>query len=408
MILMLKKFFLFVVLSFCITAFTACDDDSIFYAKVKTSKGITTVSGIRAGGLERAFFIGLGSVKHLVINDTIDSRDFQTMRDEMPNLAVLDLTNATIAAYNGYEGTGDTRVYHYSADAIPEFSFYNPVISQGKKSLTTIILPTSLKSIKDYAFNSTGLSGTLNIPASVRDTIGKNSFSFCEGLTAVNLSAVRYIGESAFQACSNLTGALVIPDSVFKIRPYAFAYCEKVNSISISKTVNFVGKTSFLNSGKSFIVHAENTSYSALDGVLFNGDKSVILRFPASKTGNYVLPETVGEIVSYSFANCSVVSKVILPSAVYMIEDYAFSECTALTEVNIPEGVFYIGKNAFLNCTSLTKIYAKSSTPIDITETLSAFSGVNTSKCTLYVPIGSKLSYENAVGWSSFSKIVEI
>ena len=399
------KYLFITILS--IATFTACDDDSIFHAKVKTANGITTVSDIRAGGLKRAFLIGLGSVKHLVINDTIDSRDFQTMRDDMPNLAVLDLSNATIVSYNGSEGSAGSRVYHYSADAIPEFAFYNPFTSLGKKNLTTIILPESLKSIRDYAFNSTGLSGTLNIPASVRDTIGKNAFSFCEDLTAINLPSVGYIGESAFQACSNLAGALVIPDSVFKIKPFAFAYCEKISSISISKTVNSIGNTTFLNCGGSFTVNAENLDFSAINGVLFNGDKSTIVRFPFYKSGIYTLPETVGDIAPYSFANCSAVIKVTLPEGTFIIEDYAFSECKALTEINIPEAVFYIGKNAFQNCSSLTKIYAKPISPIDISETLSAFSGVNTSKCTLYVPIGSKSSYANAVGWSSFSKIVE-
>lgn len=396
-----------IALLFCITAFTACDDDSIFYAKVKTANGITTVSGIRAGGLERAFLIGLGSVKHLVINDTIDSRDFQTMRDEMTNLAVLDLSNATIVAYNGSDGCAGSRVYHYSANAIPEFAFYNPTTSQGKKSLTTVIFATSIKSIRDYAFNDTGLSGTLNIPASVSDTIGKNAFSFCVGLTAVNLSATSYIGESAFQACRNLAGALVIPDSVFEIKPWAFAYCEKINSISISKTVNSIGNTTFLNCGGSFTVSAENTNYSALDGVLFNADKSTIVRFPYTKSGNYTLPETVGDIAPYSFANCGAVSKVTLPAGAFIIEDYAFSECTSLTEINIPEAVFYLGNSAFLDCSSLTRIYAKPTMPIDLTETLSAFSGVNKSNCTLYVPFGSKSNYANAVGWSGFSKIVE-
>lgn len=396
------------ILVLLVLVLSACDDDSIFHSKVSTSNGITTVTDIRPGGLERAFLIGLGSIKHLVINDTIDSRDFKTMRDKMPNLVVLDLSDATIVAYNGSDGCAGSRIYHYSANAIPEFAFYNPFISQGKKSLTTVVFPKSLKSIRDYAFNSTGISGNLTIPASVRDTIGKNAFAFCEGLTAINLPAVSYIGESAFQACSNLSGALVIPDSVFEIKPWAFAYCEKINSIYISKTVNSIGNTTFINCGGNFAVNVENTNYSAIDGVLFNADKSTIVRFPSTKRGNYTLPETVGDIAPYSFANCGAVSKVTLPAGAFIIEDYAFSECTSLTEINIPEAVFYIGNYAFLNCSSLTRIYAKPTTPIDLTETFSAFSGVNTSNSTLYVPFGSKSSYANALGWSSFSKIIEI
>src|SRR5665647_2040121 len=41
------------------------------------------------------------TITNLTITGTIDARDFKTMRDNMPALAVLDISSVTIAVYNG-------------------------------------------------------------------------------------------------------------------------------------------------------------------------------------------------------------------------------------------------------------------------------------------------------------------
>jgi hypothetical protein len=480
--------FSIILFLFCITTFVSCDEDSIFTSKAKTVNGITTVSGIRPGGLEKALFLCLGSVTHLVINDTIDSRDFETMRDHMPNLSVLDLSNATIAAYNGYEGTAETRVYRYPANAIPEFAFYNPFTSIGNKSLNSIKLPKSITSIRDFAFNRCkGLKGTLVIPASVRDTIGRSAFSFCENLTNINLASTSYIGESAFQGCSSLSGLLIIPDSVFSIKSWAFANCDKTNSISISGTVGDIGTNAFYGCGALFTVNSSNAAFSSSDGVLFDFDKFTLIQFPKSKTGNYEIPSTVGVIGAYSFANCTGLTSVTMPSGTFSIENYAFSgcsgligafkissgvssigqnvfdecpnissfeiapdnttfsfsdgvlidlgqlmikrcvtsktgayiispdisfidnsafsNCTQLTSITIPESVVYIGQRAFYNCSGLTGIYLKATTPIDMSNSASAFEGVKMNRCTLFVPIGTETNYRAAGIWKYFANI---
>jgi hypothetical protein len=339
-----------------VTTFSSCDDDSIFYPKVKTANGVTTVSGIRAGGLEKALLLRMRFVTYLVINDTIDSRDFETMRDEMPSLTSLDLSNATIAAYNGYEGAGDTKVYRYAADAIPEYAFYNPLTTTANKTLSFIKLPNNIKSIKDFAFNRcSGLSGTLVIPASVKDTIGKSAFAFCENLTGLTLAPTKYIAESAFQGCTNLSGALLISDSTFTIKPYAFAGCEKITSISISKNVSDIGTCAFYDCKALFTVDAANTTYLSSEGVLFNVDQSILVQFPKGKTGNYILPSSVSSISPYAFANCSGLSSVTIPATTSSIEDYAFSGCSGLSgNFIIPSGLSNIGMYVFDDCSKIS------------------------------------------------------
>lgn len=367
----MKNFIISTILFvFCITTFVSCNDDSIFSNNAKTVNGVTIVSGIRAGGLEKALFIRLTFITNLVINDTIDSRDFKTMRDEMPNLSVLDLSNATIAAYSGYEGSGGTMVYRYAANAIPEFAFYNPLTSTANNTLNELKLPNSIHSIKDFAFNRcTGLSGTLVIPASVKDTIGKSAFGFCENLSGLTLSPAKLIGESAFQSCVNLTGNIAIIDSTLEIKPWAFAYCEKIKFISISGTVNFIGTSTFNDCSALVTVDPANASYSSLDGVLFNKDQSTLIQFPKNKTGSYTIPSTVVTIGTYSFANCTGLYSVIIPSTTTTIEDFAFSGCSGLTGAfPISSGITSIGTSVFDDCINI------SSFNIDAANTLYGFS----------------------------------
>ena len=341
---------------FFVAVISSCNDDNILYPKVKTVNSVTSVSGIRPGGLEKALFVRLRLISKLQINDTIDSRDFQTMRDEMPNLTEIDLTNATIAAYNGFEGSAGKRVYRYAANTIPDFAFYNPETSVANTKLSSIKLPQNIKSIGNFAFNRcTALSGTIEIPFSVTDTIGKSAFSFCENISGLKLSGVHYIGESAFQNCYLLTGDIEFPDSVSKIDSWAFANCDYVNSFKLSKTVTEIAKAAFNGCNADFYVNAENQAYSAVNGVLFSADKTTLIQYQKFKSGNYDIPATVNVIGSHAFENCIGLSSVNIPASVFMIEDYAFNGCTGLTgNFPITSGISVIGQYVFDNCTNIS------------------------------------------------------
>ena len=347
----LPVLFLGLIITFC-----SCNEDSIFYSKVTTSNGITTVKGIHPGGLENALFLCLSSTNHLVINDTIDARDFKTMRDLMPNLQVLDLSQAVITSYNGYEGCGENRIFRYRANKLPEFAFYSPSLAKGKTSLRTIILPKSIKSIGDFAFtNCFNLTGTLEIPASVTDTIGRQAFSFCSQLTGLKLSGVKFINQYAFNSCSGLTGTLTFPDSVLSVQFRAFANCNQLQSVQISSTLTDIQTSAFNSSSGNFTVDASNQSFSALSGVLFNVDQSTLIQCPVSKTGNYSIPVTVTNIGKGSFANCTAITSIIIPASTSSIENDAFNGCINLTgTVNIPEGISTIGLYVFEYCPKIT------------------------------------------------------
>ncbi|HSH20309.1 MAG TPA: leucine-rich repeat protein, partial [Draconibacterium sp.] len=108
----------------------------------------------------------LSSITYLIITGTIDARDFKTMRDSMPLLSEIDLSNVTVTSYVGTEGTGGEYETNYLANEIPFAAFVDVITEIGKTSLNSIMLPINITSIGTGAFyNCSGLK-SISIPAS--------------------------------------------------------------------------------------------------------------------------------------------------------------------------------------------------------------------------------------------------
>jgi len=64
------------------------------------------------------------TVTNLTVSGVINACYFVTMRDNMPNLAVINLSQAIIEGYNGTLGTqGNSSSIHYNAQTIPQQVF---------------------------------------------------------------------------------------------------------------------------------------------------------------------------------------------------------------------------------------------------------------------------------------------
>ena len=88
-------------------------------------------------------------------------------------------------------------------------------------NLTTVNIPSSVKSIGDYAFECSGLS-YINIPNSV-NYIGREAFSECRNLTSIVLPAsVTTIGKNAFSKCDELKQITVMNGKPVKIDSTSF------------------------------------------------------------------------------------------------------------------------------------------------------------------------------------------
>jgi len=170
--------------------------------------------------------------------------------------------------------------------------------------------------------------------------------------------AVTSIGDEAFSSCNSLT-SVTIPDSVKSIGDEAFSYCSKLTSVTIPDSVTSIGHSAFdaCSSLTAIWVDAENPAYSSdASGVLFNKEKTELIRCPEGYVGSYTIPESITSIGSSVFYSCERLTSVTIPDSVTSIGYGAFRECSSMESVTIPDSVTSIGSWAFSGCERLASV----------------------------------------------------
>ena len=146
----------------------------------------------------------------------------------------------------------------------------------------------TVRTIAERAFWYCSSLTSITIPNSVT-SIGKHAFSSCSGLTTITFastSSVKSIGYAAFQSCSSLT-SFTIPNSVTTIGEFAFSVCSSLTTINIPSSVTSIGLPAFAGctSMTEITVNSNNANYSSANGVLFDKNKTTIIRYPLAKPG---------------------------------------------------------------------------------------------------------------------------
>jgi len=125
---------------------------------------------------------------------------------------------------------------------------------------------------------------------------------------------------------------------VLEILENAFRNNTSVNSISIPEHVVYIEEATFkgCNNLKSITVSVNNQWYSSYDGVLYDKNKTRLIKYPSSKTGSiFYIPTTVEAVVSYAFDDCYNLETIEMPSNTLYIHNFAFYKCRKLTEISV-------------------------------------------------------------------------
>lgn len=252
------------------------------------------------------------------------------------------------------------------------------------KALSAIAIPQSLTQIDESTFAGSGIK-EIEIPGNIAD-IGISAFAGCENLQNSTLAdGIINIEMAAFSGCISLE-SVTIPQSVEYIDSNVFAHCSSLKSIEVDENNGYYeslngalytesmrtlkqyplgkGENQFILPasvtaiepsalyGKSALesvsVESGNWSYTAENGVLYNGTFAEIVYYPYNKTDtSFIAPPNTTSVDIYAFYSNQYLEYVDFNSALIQIGGAAFENCTNLEKVNLPDTIKQIGKNAF-------------------------------------------------------------
>ena len=281
-------------------------------------------------------------------------------------------------------------------------------------SLSKINIPEGVETIGSYAFYNCIALKEINIPEGVKH-IAPDAFYNCIALKEINIpKGVTKIEESAFARCSSLC-EINIPEEVTEIENLAFWGCSSLRKIEIPERVTTIGYSTFwgcsnlreinvdkknekyasedgdlynkektelircsiskteatipervtiiryvafmdCSSLKEINVDKKNEKYASEDGVLYNKEKTELIRCPIIDKTEMTIPEGVIKIGKFAFYGCNNLRKIEVPKGIIEIGDLAFYGCNNLRKIDVPEGVTTIGSLAFYGCNNLRKI----------------------------------------------------
>ncbi len=247
----------------------------------------------------------------LKLTGTINSYDIMIMRDKMPNLHYLDMSESSVTAssYEYYTG------YSTRNDTIGTNSF------SGLGKLVSVKLPKTIKYIAGRAFSDCANLQSVEMYEGL-EAIGSSAFQGCRNLReAVLPKGLNRIESDAFQDCSALQ-KIVLPEGLTSIYGWAFYGCSSLKEVIFPTTLETIGSRSF-------------TGCHSLPGIK--------------------LPNRLKTIEGSAFENCSNLRELNIPSSVQEIQNGAFSGCGirkvytyTVLPTKINQGTFSNYENAVL------------------------------------------------------------
>ena len=237
-----------------------------------------------------------------------------------------------------------------------------PLTSTGNVfTVPTMVGDTELKEISKYAYaNNASLNGKeVVIPEGV-ETIGAGAFRGT-GITKVVVpSSVTKIDPYAFAECPNLETVILLCD-LEEIPAYAFYNSKKLTNVQLPGSLKTVGDYAFMATDIRSLYIGENVESigfeafrdcAALAELNFAEQSTLKVIGQAAFSGcrslqKVIMPDTV-EVLKYSaFVGCYALEEVYVSAGLQVMEAYAFSACPVLTTFTMGNGAKMLGDYAF-------------------------------------------------------------
>ncbi|MBR3844827.1 MAG: leucine-rich repeat domain-containing protein, partial [Clostridia bacterium] len=132
--------------------------------------------------------------------------------------------------------------------------------------------------------------------------------------------------------------------------------------VTIPKTIQGIPVVGFSETNQmpdcvtAFSVEKGHSFLTAINGVLYNADHSVLVRVPVGMAGVLTISDGVIAIGKGAASGCSKITHVEFPVSLREVGAHAFSFCSGLMAVSLPQGVKTLGIEAFWQCGNLRRI----------------------------------------------------
>lgn len=272
---------------------------------------------------------------------------------------MFDYSSTSMPEWHNYRSYIHTLVLEEGITHIGDYAFYHFFQPCNDVYIAEVTLPSSLRSIGDYAFARTDKIERIDIPDGVT-SVGAYAFNLAccrtglkDGVmgTSQDLYGTLTLpdvwpemGATAFGG-NYFRHGLTVPSGTTKIVDRAFYGCRFQGELSLPEGLWSIGSEAFFGCAFTGTLTLPESltdmGYGVFDGLDVTSVK---------------IPESWKTIPDKTFQYCTDLTSVTIPAGIKEIGDYAFQYCTSLSSVSFPAGLERIGNRAFLHCTALTQV----------------------------------------------------
>lgn len=365
------------------TIFNGCDQ----LTTVHLSASVTSVTQM---------FIGCPSVTKVTIASGSKNLS-ETGPNGMGAPLVFNLHKTAILA--SYSAVSAAPGVYTIPEGITEIGAYALV---NQNNITGLVLPSTLTTIGDYAFQNCrmlnniqinlGAEGTLFEGTTALNKIGQYAFDSCLSLASIKVgdtenvlpASLKEIGNYAFYHCANLK-EITVPETVTKVGTFVFQQCVGLETVYHLTKAFGNSMYSYCSNLKTIYMNNDLDSFKATNVFQYCGaietmrpydvktktalGKEGEVTFPAALTSlpnnafrysgikKLYIPATLTSFGTYVFADTQIESVEFDENASNVnLGEYLFANVPTLKTIINPDAVGTVGRYAFLGCTGLVDV----------------------------------------------------
>ena len=282
-------------------------------------------------------------------------------------------------------------------------------------SASDLVIPSGITTIAHAAFKEANFINNVDLTDVV--AVENNAFLWSSIKSVKFSDSLEWIGDSAFNGCSNLAGKLVLPKSLNHMGSGAFFDCAKLTHVYVNcPNLSYLPSSAFRDCPNLEYVSLHN-NLKGIGGGAFSDDKKLTsIELPHNLTTiqreafygsglQYIsFPASLEELQARAFFRCSQLTNVWFSNAkedpkIRYIGDLAFAY-TNLETITIPASVTTIGDKAFQNCLNLTHVIFKDNAQEELLkDALKIFEGCKNLRL-IYFPAGCYKKDLSTEKWS--------